>query len=79
MFDQNPYSRGLHADRETITTVAMLLGEQAPVLCSCCIGKGYGGGIFGGLTMCGQCHGTGYDILGAGTLAHFMKLRIENG
>jgi len=79
MHERNPYSRGLHAHRETIVAVAMLLGEDPPLLCSCCMGHGQSTGIFGGWRACGQCSGTGYDMIGYSTRNHFMELRIKNG
>lgn len=59
---------------EAVAT-AMLLGEPLPVVCSCCGGKRLMRGIFG-YSACGQCMGTGYDIMCSGT-ARAMGLLDE--
>jgi hypothetical protein len=45
-----------------IEATAMLLGEKT-LICSCCLGKQRYHGVFGGLRRCGQCNGTGFDII----------------
>ena len=76
--DRNPWSKGMGAHYDEILTVSMLLGEHAPVFCSCCMGHGQSSGIFGIRTTCGQCRGWGYDILGPKTMEHFLK-RVTEG
>jgi len=69
---RNPYSDGLMADYEEVTAVAMLLGEEHPILCSCCIGTGVQSSIFGGSRTCTQCKNTGYDWIGTQTHRYFV-------
>lgn len=73
--ERNPWSDGLRAHYDEILTVAMLLGEETPIICSCCIGTGANKGIFGGPSACGQCRNTGYDWIGVKTLQHFTRKR----
>ena len=51
---------------EEIEAIAMLLGEPS-MICSCCLGRQTVKGIFGGQRRCGQCMGSGFDILGPRT------------
>lgn len=75
--DHNPWSDGLNAHYEEITAVAMLLGEEHPILCSCCIGTGKSTNVFGGPSACGQCQNTGYDWIGKKTHQHFVGRHNE--
>lgn len=52
--------------REEITCLAMLLGENQPIICSCCLGKGWDKRLWG-VRTCGQCGGSGYDWIGPKT------------
>lgn len=51
---------------EEATATAMLIGEPAPIICSCCLGRRIERRIFG-WGRCGQCMGTGYDLMGPKT------------
>jgi hypothetical protein len=56
----------LRMTKQEIEAASMLLGEHL-ILCSCCLGRRYSPGIFGGPRRCGQCEGTGYDYIGPKT------------
>lgn len=79
MRDTNPYSDGLRAAREEVIAVSMLLGDEHPIVCSCCLGKGTNSSLFGlRRSRCGQCDGKGYDWIGLKTLHYFTRKRAGN-
>lgn len=63
MFRKTAYVKPSH---DEIVAISMLLGEFPPIICSCCMGRGFGMELWGRL-RCIQCDGLGYDYMGAKT------------
>lgn len=72
----NPTSAGLDATYNEIVTVAGLLGDHTPIVCSCCMGTGTTARLWG-VRSCGQCGGDGYDAIGMATRKAMLDMKQE--
>lgn len=62
---------------DRIMATAMILGDHLPIVCSCCMGHRTQSGVFGSWRTCGQCHGTGFDIIPKATEKALLKQGME--
>lgn len=78
MWGRKPKGAGRRAipPAEEIIATSMLLGEEAPIICSCCLGRRKSRGLFGVMSTCGQCEGWGFDYVGRKT-CEALRLGIK--
>lgn len=61
---------------DRIMATAMIMGENTPIICSCCMGHRTQSGVFGSWRTCGQCNGSGFDLIPAKVVAVLKKQGI---